>query len=361
MEHLKEVNEDEKAEEASIIASKGGKARAMKLSPERRKEIAKLANKARWEKAKKNESEILIPDQIDRLPEAKYRGVLKLADDELPCYVLDNGERVISRIGATEFLTGIKGGGGLENYLGAKRLKPFIDLDLTVEKFVEFRLRDVENLPHIQVKGLPTGVLIDICRVFVAAWEASEKTPPEIRLTTKQKEIAFKASMFLAACAKVGLDALVDEATGYQYDRAEDALQIKLRAYLEDEMRKWERTFPDELWKEFGRLTNWKGAIHNRPKYWGKLVMELIYEYLDPDVALWLKENAPKPKHGQNYHQWLSSQYGLKKLVEHIWKVIGIASTCYDIPELKEKMGHLYGGKSMQMNLFLPPNSNRIR
>ncbi len=56
--------------------------------------------------------------------------------------------------------------------------------------------------------------------------------------------------------------------------------------------------------------------------------MELIYEYLDPDVAEWLRENAPKPKHGQNYHQWLTSQYGLKKLIEHIWKVVGIASTC---------------------------------
>ncbi len=40
--------------------------------------------------------------------------------------------------------------------------------------------------------------------------------------------------------------------------------------------------------------------------------MELVYEYLDKDVAKWLKENVPAPKHGQNYHQWLSGQYGLK-------------------------------------------------
>ena len=65
---------------------------------------------------------------------------------------------------------------------------------------------------------------------------------------------------------------------------------------------------PDELWAEFGRLTNWKGQITKRPKYWGKLVMELIYEKLDADVAKWLKEHAPAPKHGQNYHQWLSGR-----------------------------------------------------
>jgi hypothetical protein len=43
--------------------------------------------------------------------------------------------------------------------------------------------------------------------------------------------------MFLASCAKVGLIALIDEATGYQYDRAADALQVKLKAFLAEEMR----------------------------------------------------------------------------------------------------------------------------
>jgi hypothetical protein len=56
-----------------------------------------------------------------------------------------------------------------------------------------------------------------------------------------------------------------------------------------------------------------------------------------------LCENAPKPQKGQNYHQWVTAQYGLKKVVEHIWKVIGIASTCSNIDELKIRMKTLYG------------------
>ncbi|WP_244465634.1 P63C domain-containing protein [Devosia chinhatensis] len=41
--------------------------------------------------------------------------------------------------------------------------------------------------------------------------------------------------------------------------------------------RRWnEKTFPDELWEEFGRLTNWQGSLIARPKYWGKLVIELF-------------------------------------------------------------------------------------
>jgi hypothetical protein len=129
---------------------------------------------------------------------------------------------------------------------------------------------------------------------------------------------------------------------------------VKLRAYLEKEMRKWERTFPDELWIEFGRLTNWKGSVTQRPKYWGHLVIQLIYEYLDPDVAQWLKENAPAPRKGQNYHQWLSAQYGLKKLIEHIWMVVGIARTCYNMDELKQKMRQMFGKGHVQYNMFMP-------
>ena len=82
--------------------------------------------------------------------------------------------------------------------------------------------------------------------------------------------------------------------------------------------------------------------------------MELVYEYLDKDVAKWLKENAPTPRHGQNYHQWLSGQYGLRKLVEHIWILIGVARTCEHMVELRQKMAELNGNPLVQLMLPLP-------
>jgi hypothetical protein len=221
---------------------------------------------------------------------------------------------------------------------------------------VPFRLPEVEGLDR-RVRGLPADELIEVCRGLVAALEASTRPDSGIRLTSRQMEMALRASMFLAACAKVGLEAMIDEATGYQYERAEDALQVKLRAYLLDDMRQWEKTFPDELWVEFGRLTNWSHSVTKRPKYWGHLVNELVYEYLDEDVARWLKENAPKPRHGQNYHQWLTDQYGLRKLIEHIYKLIGIAKTCETMVELKDKMAELYGKHPVQIRMYFPNTS----
>jgi len=330
-------------------AAKGGLARAKALTGEERSELSRKAAKARWA-AVKSGKEVKAPN---RIPEAKFRGVLSVLDLEVPCYVLDNGQRVIGRTSATELLTGIKGGGALEKYLDTKNLNPFINIDLVLERLIEFRLPEVEGLER-QVKGLEADQLIEICRGFVAALEASNNDP-EIRLTDKQRAMAIKAGMFLAACAKTGLDALIDEVTGNQYERASDALRVKLKAYLLDEMRKWEKTFPDQLWLEFARLTHWKGSVTQRPKYWGHLVNELIYEYLDPDVAEWLKTHAPRPEHGQNYHQWLTEQFGLAKLTQHIWMVIGVSKTCQTMNELKTKLAEMFGRIPVQFQLFLPP------
>lgn len=45
----------------------------------------------------------------------------------------------------------------------------------------------------------------------------------------------------------------------------------------------------------------------------------------------------------QGTKPWLSEQYGLKKLIEHIWKVIGISSTCLTIDELREHLHRICG------------------
>jgi hypothetical protein len=83
--------------------------------------------------------------------------------------------------------------------------------------------------------------------------------------------------------------------------------------------------------------------------------MELVYGYLDPDVAEWLKTHAPEPRSGRNYHQWLSGQYGLRKLMEHIWMLIGLASACQDMKELRARMAEKFGREGVQLTLYLPP------
>lgn len=280
------------------------------------------------------------------LPVARWPGSIEIGDHALSCYVLDDGRRVISRTGAVGFLTGNKSHGNLDNYVSILPIQPFLPKDFD-DGFVDFVLPNVVNK---SVKGLRATMFIDLCSAYSRARDMG-------RLETEaQVAIAIRAAMVLCAFAKNGIEATIDEATGYQYERTQDALRVKLNLFLEDAVRAWEKTFPDELWIQFGRLTNWKGgSIHSRPKYWGQLVMELVYGYLDPDVAEWLKKHAPKPRHGMNYHQWLSGQYGLKKLTEHIWMLIGVASVCRDMRELRQRMAEKFGREPVQLTLYLPP------
>lgn len=283
-------------------------------------------------------------------PFAKYEGKLDLGGATVDCYVLDTGERVIS-LGATVRSLTNTDHSNLAQYLGVSALKPYIDKDAVYASTIEFYIHGASG----NGKGITAETFLDICRAYVTALAKGDLT------TSKQQEIAFRSSILLSACAKTGLIALIDEATGYQYERAQDALQVKLRAFIAEELRDWEKTFPDELWEQFGRLTHWQGPLHSRPKWWGKLVLELIYYALDPDIAEYLRTHKPPPRHGMNYHQWLTQDVGLKSLITHIYEVIGIAKTCQSMVELREKIAIHYGTEPVQLTLYLPkPRPEKI-
>src|SRR4051812_26494384 len=189
--------------------SRGGSARALSLSPERRKEIAAEAARQRWDQ---QVAARVISDEVSDaevakahadLPIARWRGVLNLVGVDVPCYVLENGQKLIGRTSATEVLTGIKGGGALEKYIAVKPLEPFIKKDEVLERLVPFRILEVEGLEKA-VKGLPADLMIDLCQGFVAALQASFLPSSTTKLTERQVQMAIQASMFLSACAKVG-------------------------------------------------------------------------------------------------------------------------------------------------------------
>lgn len=346
-------------ETGTPLRARGGRARMQKLSPEQRRELASAAARKRWSQERVASASLQKVSDGERIPAAIAWGTLPIGDARLPCYVLDDGgrSRVFSLKGVVVGLIETEGG-PLAEYIKVRPLRPFLPDDLipaendAIPALIQFDTGGEGFTKYAW--GLPVEKFMDLCVAYSTAADS-----PSTQLTDRQSRIAANANRFIRACAKVGIVALVDEATGYQEQRPVDELQFRLSLYLAESMRKWEKTFPDELWMQFGRLTGWTKPAHQRPKYWGKLVLELVYKYLDPDVTVWLQENAPKPVHGQNYHQWLSSQYGLQRLVEHIWKLIGVASTCNTMDELRYRMKELYGDRDTyqyRMQLVPPPS-----
>lgn len=279
-----------------------------------------------------------LPTDIE-FPFAKHPGTLDLGGNELDVYVLNTGERVISVSRAVKAITE-RDGGNLGDYIGVSSLKPFLDKDLILGEMVDFTIPGTQ----FRGKGITAERFLDICQAYLAALQAGALT------SDRQREIAIRCSILLASCAKIGLIALIDEATGYQLEREEDALQVKLRAFIAEELRAWEKTFPDELWEEFGRLTKWQGSLHSRPKYWGKLVIELIYDTLDADVAKYLRENRPPP--GVRWHQNLTENYGVRQLVSRCYEVVGLAKSCKTMAELRKKVAHHYGKQALLFGVY---------
>src|SRR5687768_10799749 len=95
---------DDEASKQSL----GGDKRAEVLSPERRKEIAKQAADARWEREKAKPP--------DTMPYSMFRGTLKIGDLELECHVLDDGRRVLTQREMVRVLSGGRESGDLPVY-----------------------------------------------------------------------------------------------------------------------------------------------------------------------------------------------------------------------------------------------------
>jgi len=261
--------------------------------------------------------------------------------NNIPCYNLDNGQRVFR---LTDMTKALRGGahGKFGNYLAASNMKRFIPTRL--HPAGKERIPQGITMAQIdgqEVKTYDAEAFIDICLAFIKASEAG------IELTEAQQVIVKRAQAFIRATAKIGITGLIDEATGYQYIRPRDELAMKLKYFLSESDRSWEKTFPDALWKQFGRLTHWTN-LKKRPKYWGLLVNEFIYKFLDKDVAKYLQKNHPPVITGKRYHQWLHQDRGVKALREHIWQVIGIAKTVKTIADLRYELEKEFSGDYFQ-------------
>lgn len=284
-----------------------------------------------------------------KYPKVIASGVLEIFN-EIPCYVLEDGQRIFRLSNLTKALRG-KEHGKFGNYLAASAIQKYLP-----ERLWPLNDSDNDRVPQGVIsfehngkieKGYNSEDFMDVCTAFVTANINGDT------LTDAQKEIVRNANAYILACAKVGITALIDEATGYQYQRESNELQLKLKFFMAEQLRDWEKTFPDELWIQFGRLTGWKGTIKQRPKYWGKYVNEFIYECIDEDLASELKSRKPKMPSDAKYHQWLNEDRGVKALIQHIWQIVGMARTCENIPELRVLVNKEFKKKNgIQVSFF---------
>ncbi|WP_236846049.1 P63C domain-containing protein [Campylobacter devanensis] len=257
-------------------------------------------------------------------------GILKIGDTELDVSVLDNGDRVITHSAVFRALGREPRGNSridqIPAFMDAKNLQSLISSDLQCL---------IKRVPYLDKNGKEKeGYKADILPLVADLYlKARDK---EI-LTANQHDTAKKAEMLIRSLARVGITALVDEATGYQYERERDELQKILKAYISEELLKWEKRFPDDFYKEIFRLNGWDftvSGIKKRPGVIGKWTNTLIYNELPAGVLQELKENTPK---NARYHQRLTPDIGQPNLTAQIYKVIGIMQSSDNMQEMWER------------------------
>jgi len=300
--------------EENSIQKRGGDARAKKLSPEDRTAIAQSAAEARWEKAGK----------LKPVPKATYEGTLIIGDMEIPCAVLEDGTRVLTQSGVMIALGRARQAKGRQYYdadvnlpafLTAKNLKPFIPQELTVTSSqIEFK-----TLGGVRAFGYRAELLPKVCGVFLDADAASA-------LDHTQKHIAQRAMILIRGFASVGIIALIDEATGYQYERPRRDLEEYLKKFLSENLRRWVRTFPGDYFKHLCRLKGVELRPDMKlPQYFGHLTNDLIWRRIAPGLLRALKERRNERGSPSNkLHSWTSEELGKPELLLHMGTVVGL-------------------------------------
>jgi hypothetical protein len=322
--------------------AKGGIARMEGTTKKERRELAQKAAAARWS------------DDIKQATHGSDDHPLKIGDIEIPCYIVDGEQRVLSLGGMVRALGMSIGsaagrqGDRLYQFATGKNILPYASNDLISRMSNPIRFRAPTG--GSVATGYDATILPDICDAVLAARDADA-------LRADQQHIAKQCEILVRGLARVGIIALVDEATGFQRDRAANALARILEAFIAKELQRYVQTFPPDFYEQIFRLRDMeypKDTVQ-KPRYFGILTNDIIYDRLAPGVREELNKVNPIDETGRRKHknfQWLTKNAGYPKLREHLGAVIATMKMSTDWHDFKAKLDKHYPrvGKPTQLS-----------
>jgi hypothetical protein len=303
---------------SSEAGKRGGEARAKSMTKAERSNVARAAAAARWNKD--------LPQAICGAEDRP----LRIGDIEIPCYVLDDDRRVLIQGGMLRGLNMKQGTAGrgagdrLAKFISTKSINPFVPKDLAdvITHPIIFRTPS-----GVVAYGYEATVLADLCDAVLDARKQG-------KLNYQQEHIAAQCEILVRGFARVGIVALVDEATGFQEQRDRNALAKFLEKFVADELRRWVKTFPLSYFRELCRLRGVELPRNMQlPQYFGHLTNDIVYSRLAPGVLSEIKRKAPTKDDGSRkgkLHQMLTEDIGHPKLLQHLGSVITLMKLSND-------------------------------
>lgn len=188
----------------------------------------------------------------------------------------------------------------------------------------------------VRATAYRADLLPDVCEIYLKARDAKALPP-------NQRPVAVEAEILIRGLAKVGIIALVDEATGFQYDRPRRDLEEQLKKFLSESLRQWVRTFPADYFKHLCRLRGVElREGTNLPQYFGHLTNNLIYRRLAPNLLKKLKERREeRGKPSNKLHSWLSEDVGFRGVLVHLGTVVGLMKIHTDYKKFERQLDEI--------------------
>jgi len=287
---------------------------------------------------------------------ATHAGEIKIGDIIIPCAVLADGTRILTQQG---FLKAIGRSGQPAKGRGSQleKMAPFLDIN-NIRPYVDNELADSSKPVYFQTisgriaYGYKAELLPKVCEIYLRARD-------DKKLIKSQINMAKACDILTRGLAHVGIIALVDEATGYQYDRDRHELNLILEAYIAKELLPWTKQFPDEFYRQLFRLHNWQYSPISvkRPQYVGKLTNELVYDKLPPGVLNELRRQNPRTPKGHRryrFHQFLTEDIGHPHLGKQLASVITLMRVSPNWRRFYEMFKRAFPKSGDQLFLELP-------
>jgi hypothetical protein len=312
--------------------AKGGIATAAKMTSEQKAERARKGSLARWGA---------------KMPTAIRKGnFLDEFGFDVECYVLDDELKTaaISQRGMGAALgMGGDSGSRVTRLINRKNIAPYIgpELRAKIENPLIFQgLTAGPGVPPPRVNGLDVTILIDVCKAVINAESAGE-------LTSAQANVAKQAHIILGASAKAGIKGLVYALAGYRPE-VEEVIQA-FRAFIQEEAKKYEAEFPNELYEAWFRLYKIQKPSRGKPWQFLHLTRRHIYYPLaksNGKILELLKALRAKDGEQKRYLFQFLNEIGARALRMQIGRVLEMAEDAKDDKAIYEaKIIERFGGQ----------------
>jgi hypothetical protein len=323
--------------------AKGGVKRAEVLSSEERKQIAVKAAAARWG---------------EKPLEATHRGSFKEEfGTDVECYVLNDSQKtaVISQTGLARALGMSPRGSSLPDFLATKAMENVSgEVREKLANPLKFQWRGVGGeMPPVTDNGFDVTLLADICKAIVAA-EADGK------LTSRQAQIVRQAHIIQGASTKAGLKGLVYALAGYSPTASEVIAAFKL--YVQEEAKKYEAEFPNELYMQWHRLYEIPVPLRGKPWQFKHLTVKHIYFPLAKSSGKILELLRALRAHDGDRQKKLFqflNELGARVLRIQLGRVLEMAESSTDKYAYEKKIVERFGGQR-ELELIVPENPDPI-